>query len=283
MKILITGTDNNLGKYIENYFEPTNQIFAFTKQMLDISKKDLTFKTITSVNPDMVIHLDSQENIDTCELDESGAYVQNTIGTLNVAYPCSILNIPIIYLSTSYVYSNNSQCSNFETDECNPVNVYGKTKLAGEKLIRTLCKKYFIIRTGWIFGYDDCFVSKIINNKNYSIFVCSTEVGNPTYAHDLCDAIKEMLHSDLYGIYNCCNPPSISKSLWIKEIFNLANIEKSILELPESFITGTAKRPSNSSLNVSLIKNCFNIDFPSWDVRLLSYMNNKGYIVENKG
>ena len=280
MKILITGVESNLGKYIESYFAQNNQVFAFTRQILDISRKDLTYKTITSVSPDIVIHLDSQDNIDTCEMDESSAYTQNTIGTLNVAYPCSILNIPIIYLSTSYVYSNNCKCSNFETDECNPVNIYGKTKLAGEKLIRTLCKKYFILRAGWLFGYDDCFVNKIINNRNFSIFVCSTEVGNPTYCKDFCDAIKEMLHSDLYGIYNCCNPPSISKSLWIKEIFSLAQIERTILELPENFISNTAKRPQNSSLNTSLIKNCFNIDFPSSDVRLLEYMNKKGYILK---
>jgi dTDP-4-dehydrorhamnose reductase len=278
MKILITGSESNLGKYIENYFGQANQIFAFTKQILDISKKDLTYKTITSVNPDIVIHLDSQDNIDGCEIDETSAYTQNTIGTLNVAYPCSILNIPMIYLSTSYVYGNNCRCGNFETDECNPVNIYGETKLAGEKLIRTLCKKYFIIRTGWLFGYDQCFVTKIINSKNFSIFVCSTEVGNPTYSEDLCDAIKEMLHSNLYGIYNCCNPPSMNKSLWIKEIFKLANIEKTILELPENFITNTAKRPQNSSLNISLIKNCFNIDFPSCNVRLLEFMNKSGYI-----
>lgn len=280
MKILITGTENNLGEYIENYFAQTNKVIAFTKEILDISKKSLTYKTITSVNPDIVIHLDSQDNMDICEMDESSAYTHNTIGTLNVAYPCSILNIPIIYLSTSYVYNNDNKCGNFETDECNPVNIYGKTKLAGEKLIRTLCKKYFIIRAGWLFGYEDCFVTKIINNKNFSIFVCSTEVGNPTYVEDLCDAIKEMLNSDLYGIYNCCNPPSISKSLWIKEIFNLANIERSILELPENFIASPAKRPHSSSLNTSLIKNCFNIEFPSSDIRLLEYMNKKGYILK---
>lgn len=273
MRLLVTGSQNNIAEYIINYFRDTHEIFAYTMDMLQVSNKNMCSNVITDIHPDVLIHLDSEDNIDTCERDESKAYTTNTIGTLNVAYPCSILNIPIIYLSTSYVYSGNKYSAFFETDDCTPVNIYGKTKLAGEKLIRTLCKKYFIIRCGWIFGQNNCFVEKIINNSNTPLFVCSKELGNPTYIEDLCRVIEEMLTSDLYGIYNCGNPPSITKSLWVQRIFDLLKIKKSILELPQNFIANSALRPNNSSLNTSLLKNCFNIELPSWEERLTEYIN----------
>lgn len=277
MKILITGAENSLAKYIKNRFKNTKdiEIDSFNRDELDISDKNSTYKKITDNNPDLLIHLDSMNNIDICEGDESLAYTINTIGTLNAAYPCSILNIPIIYLSTSYVYDGDKDSPYFETDKCHPVNIYGKTKLAGEKLIRTLCKKYFIIRTGWIFGEENCFVQKVLNNSNVSMFVCSTEMGNPTYVEDLCRVIEKMLHSDLYGIYNCGNPLSTTKSAWVKKIFNYAGIERSILEIPENFLRNTATRPKNSSLNISLIKNCFDLELPSWENRLSEYIENK--------
>ncbi|WP_010234232.1 SDR family oxidoreductase [Clostridium arbusti] len=275
MKILITGIENSLSKYIKNYFDNTHEIYSFTRDELDISNREMTYRIITDIKPDILIHVDSMSNIDTCESDESLAYTINTIGTLNVAYPCSILNIPIIYLSTSYVYGGEKDSPYFETDKCSPVNIYGKTKLAGEKLIRTLCKKYFIVRTGWIFGEDNCFVKKVLSNKNVSMFVCSTETGSPTYVADLCNVIEKMFYSDLYGIYNCGNPPSTTKSTWVKKIFNYAGIERRILEIPENFLRNTATRPKNSSLNISLIKNCFDIDLPDWEDRLIQYINTK--------
>lgn len=277
MKILITGAESSLAKYIKNRFENTKdiEIDSFSRDELDISDKNSTYKIITKSNPDLLIHLDSMSNIDICQGDESLAYTINTIGSLNAAYPCSILDIPIIYLSTSYVYNGDKDSPYFETDKCYPVNIYGKTKLAGEKLIRTLCKKYFIIRAGWIFGEENCFVQKVLNNSNVSMFVCSTEMGNPTYVEDLCRVIEKMLHSDLYGIYNCGNPSNTTKSAWVKKIFNYAGIERSILEIPENFLRNTATRPKNSSLNISLLKNCFDLELPSWENRLSEYIEDR--------
>lgn len=275
MNILITGNETNISQYIKSYFTALNHNCTCSYKKLDITKKNSAFKGIIDLKPDLVIHVDSKEDIDACESDESSAYKNNTISTLNVAYPCSILNIPIIYISTSYVYGDNSSRCNFETDECLPVNVYGKTKLAGEKLIRTLCRKYFILRAGWIFGQNNCFVDKLLKNHDFSIFLCSTEIGNPTYIGDLCHVINEMLNSNLYGIYNCANGPSTSKSMWVKRIFSLSKIQRKILEIPENFISNTAKRPHNSAVSTALVENCFNIDFPNWETRLNNYLKNR--------
>jgi dTDP-4-dehydrorhamnose reductase len=274
LKILITGLENSLAKYIYCYFKNEHNIYVFNNETLDSSDKNLCFNVITNINPQIVIHCETMDNMESCEKNESSAYKVNTIGTLNIAYPCSILNIPIIYLSTSYVYSGEKNSSYFETDDCKPVNIYGKTKLSGERLIRTLCKKYFILRCGWIFGTENCFVRKIIKNMNVPILFCSTEIGNPTYAEDLCILIKEMLQSNLYGIYNCGNDNAINKTVFVKELMNFCKVKKNILELPRSINLSIAPRPKNCSLNMSLIKNCFNVNFPFWEDRLKEYISN---------
>lgn len=272
MKILITGSEGNLGSYLFKSLCNNHTVFALNKNDLDITNKIKCTEKIYELNPDIVLHTAALSNIDLCERDETSAYGINTIGSLNVAYPCSLLDIPIIYFSCSSVYDGSKTSPYYETDLCSPVNVYGKTKLAGEKLIRTICTKYFIIRTSWIYGTKDCFVKNIVNNKDVPLFMCSSEISSPTYIEDLIMVIRKILYSDMYGIYNCTNYGAIKKSLWVKTILDYINIKKDVIELPDNFIANKAQRPKCTMLNMSLLKNCFEIEMPNWEISLKNYL-----------
>jgi dTDP-4-dehydrorhamnose reductase len=273
MKVLITGANGNIGNYLSKYLSSSHEVLPYEKNRLDITNKAQCIEIISSMKPDVVIHCAALSNIDLCERDETSAYTINTIGSLNVAYCCSTLNIPIVYLSCSNVYDGNKTSAYYETDLCSPVNVYGKTKLAGEKLIGTICSKYFIIRTSWIFGGNNCFVRNIMENKDIPIFMSSMDIASPTYIEDLSSTIEAMLHSDMYGIYNCVNSGAVKKSLWVKTILNYLNVQKSVIEIPENFISNRAARPKCTILNTSLLKNCFNIELPPWESALSEYLN----------
>jgi dTDP-4-dehydrorhamnose reductase len=273
MKILITDIENNLGEYLNSSLAQNNTIFGFTKETLYLPDKSKALEIIAGIKPDVVIHTSSIENLELCEENESLAYTYNTIGSLNAAYPCSILDIPIVYFSTSYVYDGEKSTPYYETDDCYPVNVFGKTKLASEKLIRTLCKKYFIIRTSWIFGGSDCFVKNVLKNQTAEVFMCTKEVGNPTYIKDLSSSIEKIIHSDLFGIYNFANSGYVSKYDWVKYIFELANINKEIVALPEDIINEGIYRPKYTAMNTTLIKNCFDLELPNWKVTLKEYLD----------
>lgn len=273
MNILITGAEGSIGSYICNNLKERHNIFPFNKNTLDITNKAQCIEVINQVNPDLVIHAAALTNVDLCERDETSAYTINTIGCLNVAYPCSLKDIPILYLSCSDVYGGDKTSYYYETDLCLPVNVYGKTKLAGEKLIRTVCSKYFILRTSWVYGAKKCFVNNIIENKDVPIFMASGEISSPTYAGDLCAVIEKILNSNIYGIYNVTNTGAVKKSLWVKVIFDFLGIEKDIFEIPENFVSNKAQRPKHTVLSNSLIKNCFDIDMPTWESSLTKYLN----------
>jgi len=272
MKILITDIENNLGKYLNSFLAERNTVFGFTKETLYLPDKAKTLEVITSLKPDVVIHTSSIESLELCEEDESLAYTYNTIGSLNAAYPCSILDIPIVYLSTSYVYDGEKQSPYYETDDCSPVNIFGKTKLASEKLIRTLCKKYFIIRTSWIFGGSDCFVKNVLKNKTAEIFMCTKEVGNPTYIEDFSSSIEKIIHSNLFGIYNLANSGYASKFDWVKYIFELTNIKKEVVELPDNIIEKGVCRPKYTAMDTTVMKNCFNIELADWKIPFKKYI-----------
>jgi len=273
VKILLTGSNGNIGSYLQMYLSGNHVVYPMTKNELDITNKNSTKEVIESIKPDLIIHTAALTNMDLCERDETSAYAINTLGSLNVAYPCSLLDIPIVYLSTGYVFDGNKKKPYYETDQCNPINIYGKTKLAGEKLIRSVCRKYFIIRTSWVFGGENCFVKKVIENKDVPIFLCSNEISNLTYIKDLCYVIEEIIQTDQYGVYNCVNSEAVSKILWIKSIFNILNIEKEITEIPESFVCNRALRSNYTALDTLLLNNRFNVILPKWQERLNEYIS----------
>lgn len=275
MNILITDCTSELGEFIKKTLSVQHNIISFTKESLDVSNKVQCYNSIVSIKPDLVIYTNEISNIDLCERNETLAYTINTLGSLNIAYPCYILDIPLVYISSAYVYDGNKLSPYYETDEYNPLNVFGKTKLSGEKLIKTLCKKYFIIRTSWLYGGKDCFIKKIITNKSIPIFVCTEETSNVTYIGDLCNAISSIIETDLFGTYNCVSNDSVSKYLWVKNIFDSLKIDKAVIEMPLSFVSNAAKRPKYSTLSTSLIKNCFNIQLPDWKYSLQNYINSE--------
>jgi dTDP-4-dehydrorhamnose reductase len=101
----------------------------------------------------------------------------------------------------------------------------------------------------------------------------SVDIASPTYIEDLSSTIEVMLHSNMYGIYNCVNSGAVKKSLWVKTILDYLNVNKEVIEIPEKFISNKALRPKCTILNTSVLKNCFNIELPPWETSLLEYLN----------
>lgn len=268
MKMLIV-SENPLGNYFYNYFKDKFDVSFIENINIILFKRHKLIKYIKNFNPDFIINNYELNDIEKCEISESKAMKYNSISALNIAYACNNLSIPLVFISSNHVYGGKKNSPYYETDKCNPINRYGKSKLAAERLIKTLSEKYFIFRPGWIFGENNDLISKIINNKHSSIFMCSTEIGSPTYVLDLCKIIEKAISSDFYGIYNCANPEPIKKSLWIKFIMDNLNCERKIVEIPSNYISNTAPRPEYSALNTYLLKNCFELSFPNWKDRTL--------------
>lgn len=273
MKILILGAKGNIGGFLAKYLKPYHEIISVSKDTLDITSKSKVFSLISNKSPNVVIDSAGISNIDYCQSNEQVSYSVNTIGTMNIALACSKLDIPIIYISSAQVYGSENIYSHSEIDECNPINIFGKSKLAGENLIRTLCKKYFILRTSWCFGGERCFVKNILEKKNTPIFMIADMVVNPTYVVDLSNAILSMLDSTTYGVYNCVNKGETSKSSLVKYIFDYLGYNKKILPLPQATLETLAPRPKSCALTTDLMEDSFNLEIPSWEYSIGVYLD----------
>jgi len=238
--------------------EPTFQVPNF--QICDITNFEKTYKTITKINPEIVIHTAAWTNVDGAEKNPGDAYRLNIIGTRNVALACQRFDAAMIYISTDYVFDGEKKEPYIEFDKANPLSVYGKSKYYGELIVQQLLNKFFIVRSSWLFGKNGKnFVKTILNltKEQKEIKIVNDQVGSPTYTRDLAEAIKLLLTSHfslltgLYGTYHITNSGSCSWYEFAKEIVKLVQSPKSEVKITPIItekLNRPAKRPKNSQL-----------------------------------
>ena len=273
MNILITGAKGNIGSYLCSILSKSHTIYGFDKAVLDIMDKISIEKTFSELNINAVIHTAALTNKYACEYNEALAYSINTVGTLNIAHCCNLLNIPLLYLSTADVYGDTKSSPYIEIDECLPLNVYSKSKLRGEELIQTICSKFFIVRTSNIFGGNDCFVRNLINGNRTAIYLFSNPLFSITYIQDLTEVLEHLLTTDKYGIYNYANEGCLSKYALLNNIITLGKLNVPLIVNKDNLLSNVIKESKYSCLNSDHIKGSLDIKIPCWNDRLKDYIN----------
>ena len=251
MKILITGAYGMLGSDLRETLKDHELLITGSKD-LDITDENKVMNYILEKSPEIVINAAAYTAVDNCETDYENAYSVNAIGPKNLAKSCNKINIPLIHISTDYVFDGNKRTPLTEEDNLGPKTVYGKTKLEGEKLVQENAKKYFILRTAWLYGiHGKNFVQTMLNlsKKNSELKVVNDQIGSPTYSKDLAIAISELLNSDKYGIYHVTNKGEISWYDFSKKIFELSNIKVNVKPVSTEEFSRPAPRPHYSVLS----------------------------------
>ena len=252
MKILITGSNGMLGQDLIDELADDHIVIAASSKILDITDKDKVTDYVNSVKPDIIINSAAYTDVDGCETNVDRAYEVNGEGVRNLAVACRENNIPLIHVSTDYVFKGNSQTPRLEDDELGPLSIYGKSKLEGEKAIEEILDKYFILRTAWLYGYNGRNFPKTmleLAKDHNKLTVVYDEVGTPTYTPDLAKAISELVDSDKYGTYHLTNSGSTSWYDFAKLIFEIADVEVEVEPVTASEFARAAKRPNYSVLS----------------------------------
>ena len=151
MKILITGAYGMLGSDLREVLKNYELICTGSKD-LDITDEDAVIDFISEKMPDFVINAAAYTAVDDCETHYDEAYAVNAIGPKNLAIACKKIDVPLVHISTDYVFDGSKKTPLVETDKLGPQSAYGKTKLAGEQFIQENAEKYFILRTAWLYG-----------------------------------------------------------------------------------------------------------------------------------
>jgi dTDP-4-dehydrorhamnose reductase len=180
-------------------------------EYLDVRNHKDVKELIEKTKPGIVMHLAAETDVDRCEVEPDQAYLTNVIGTQNVVLACQKHDIELVYVSTIGVFCGDKPDPYNEFDEPKPINVYGRSKLEGERLVQNLLKKYYIIRAGWMVGggprKDKKFVGKIIKllDKTSELKVVNDKYGSPTYVVDFSRCLLDLIKTGYYGLYHCTN------------------------------------------------------------------------------
>lgn len=263
MKILVTGAKGQLGNKIIELLDEDHDLILTDSDTMDITKSEQIEFMIKDKKPDIVLHLAAYTKVDQAEEDRELCYLINAEGTKNIAESAKANDIPVIYISTDFVFDGKKTTPYVEEDEVKPLSVYGQTKLDGENFIRETCDKYFIIRVAWLFGElpaghpGSNFVETMIHlaNQRDSISVVNDQIGSPTYTGDLVRFIGFVLKNNPeYGTYHISGEGETSWYDFAKEIFAQTGIKIDLKPITSAEYPSKAKRPAYSYLSKNKLK-----------------------------
>jgi dTDP-4-dehydrorhamnose reductase len=265
----------------------------------DIGSAKNLINAVSGIKPDILIHTAALSDVEYCENNPEQAYTVNTLGTKNIARACRINKAYLIYISTDYVFSGRKNRPYKETDKVCPVDIYGATKLEGERFVHNILDDYLIVRTSWLFGPGrDNFVTQILRRakKEKEMKIIADKFGSPTYTIDLAHAIHDLI---LYfyanrtpltanrqpltanrqpltanRILHVSNSGSCSRFEFTQRIINYAGI-RGIKVKPVSFkdFGWSAKRPPYSVLDNSRFQKLMGYKLRPWQEALRNYID----------
>lgn len=270
-KVLVTGGNGQLGLCIKkNIPYDENRLFIFkNSNELNITDKVALTTFFAQHKIDYCINCAAYTAVDRAESERDLAEQVNVKGIQNLALTCVKNKAILIHISTDFVFDGNKATPYTEEDETNPLSIYGQTKLEGELVVQDIMDTYFIIRTSWLYSeFANNFMKTMLKlgNERDELHVVNDQIGTPTYAQDLAKIVVRIIVQDSqkFGVYHYSNEGVASWYDFAKEIFLNEKLPIVLNGIPTSAYPTPAKRPKNSVLNTSKIKEMLNIDIPMW-------------------
>jgi dTDP-4-dehydrorhamnose reductase len=230
MRILVTGAKGMLGSDLCPVLAERHEVLATDIEEMDVRNYGLVLHRVWDYLPDVVMHLAALTNVDYCEQRPDEAFQTNAIGTHNVALACREVGATMVYISTISVFDGTKQTPYTEFDRPNPQSFYSRAKYEGERIVRSLLPKHYIVRAGWMFGggpEDKKFVAKIVDLacSRPELKVVDDKFGSPTYTLDLSQGLARLLDTGLFGLYHMVNANGcISRYELARKILEYAGI-----------------------------------------------------------
>jgi dTDP-4-dehydrorhamnose reductase len=278
VKILLLGKNGQLGWELERALGPLGPLTALGSQELDVADFDAARATVREGRPDVVVNAAAYTAVDRAESEAERAYAVNAEGPGALAEECAALGAILLHYSTDYVFDGEKGTPYVETDEPNPINVYGKSKLAGEEAIQAAGGASLILRTAWVYSTRrDSFVTRVLGwaRKQERLRIVDDQVSNPTWARSLAEATAMILGrgrdyvAERRGLYHLAGGGFASRYDWAKEILRLdphaeEQVVKDALPALTSEFPTPARRPLFSALECGRFRGTFGFELAGW-------------------
>lgn len=269
-RYLILGANGQLGKqFAKDLSTRDEQVIAPDEKDCDITSVDTLSKFIDSVKPSVIINCAAYNAVDLAEQQPGfdTAALINTTAVKNISTLCSEKNIFLVHYSSDYVFDGTKGNLYTETDNTNPLNVYGKSKRGGEEIVQSSTGKYLLFRTSWVFGNGtQNFIHKILqwSQKNSVLKLTADEVSVPTSTIDLVDITLRSIDKGLIGLYHLTNSDYASRYEWGRYIARKLKLQSTIIPVPMSMFPSPAQRPLFSAMTNQKLQYDLGLTIPDW-------------------
>lgn len=284
-KILVTGCNGQLGRAIRKEYASEEVAFINTDVAegdgilaLDITNVDAVLALVRAERPDVIINCAAHTNVNKCEEQWDLAYQINAIGPRNLSIAAADVDAKLVHVSTDYVFAGNGTHPYTEFDEPGPVSAYGKTKLEGERFVKAFARKYFILRTAWLYGDGKNFVKTMLalSDKHDEVSVVCDQLGSPTSAAELARMIHYLEGTEDYGLFHATCEGDTNWADFAEAIFRKAGKNTKVNHVTsqqyKEMNPASADRPAYSILDNYMLRLTSDFTMAHWEDALDAYM-----------
>lgn len=250
MKILVTGAGGQLGGALQEVLK-IHEVIPLTRQQLDICLLQAVLDAVREHRPAVVINAAAYNNVDGAESNPLAAYQGNALGPRNLAIATARQQLPLVHVSTDYVFDGHGKRPYHEYDQPNPQSVYGASKFAGEEAVRSLNWRHYLVRTAWLFdakGRNFPNIMRTLAEDRSEVRVVSDQFGSPTYVPHLAQAIATLLESEAYGTYHFAGQGGTSWFELTRTLYRLLGLSTIVTPVSTDEFPRPAQRPHYSIL-----------------------------------
>lgn len=277
MKIAVIGAKGMLGREICRALASRHDLLAWDIDDIDITDRARTLDLLGAERPELIVNSAAFVDLESCENQPDKAWLINAVGAQNLALAAQQAGSSLVYISTDYIFDGASQVDYDEVAQPNPLNQYGRSKLAGEQLSMYLCPRTYVLRTAWLFGHaPNNYVDRVLRTaeKEGVVRMPVDQLESPTYTGHLAEAILHLIDTGAYGVYNVTGIGACTRAEFARYVLAQAGRPEPVEEVDAAAVKRFARRPERSVLDCRLYRLVTGRSLPTWQQGVLDYLAN---------
>jgi dTDP-4-dehydrorhamnose reductase len=275
MKIAVIGARGMLGRELCRVLGTQHEILAWDIEEIDITDRTRTLDLLGAEHPDLVVNSAVFVNLEACESDPDKAWLVNAVGAQNLALAAQRAGSDLVYVSSDYIFDGQSEVDYDEVAQPNPLNVYGRSKLAGECFSLRICPRTYVIRTAWLFGpAPNNYVERVLRAaENERVVQMPTDqLESPTYTGHLAEAILHLIATGAYGVYHITSIGACTRADFARYVLQQAGRSEPVEIVDSATLKRFVKRPSRVVLDCRLYQLVTGKSLPDWQQGVRDYL-----------
>ncbi|KJH87166.1 dTDP-4-dehydrorhamnose reductase [Pseudomonas fluorescens] len=285
MRVLINGQHGQVSRELSRRLHNVDELIVMGRDQLDLAKPDLIRETVRGIRPDLIINAAGYTGVDQAEREPEAAFALNAVAPGILAEEALALDVPLIHYSTDYVFDGSKTEPYNEEDIPNPLGIYGKSKLAGERAIAAVDGKYVILRTSWVYsthGHNFLLTMQRLLQERSELRIVDDQIGAPTWAGSVANSTLAIIEewqrgNEKWGTYHLTAQGQVSWFGFAQAIRDALQRQgkpaATLLPISSAEYPAKAARPLNSRLDCSKLENDWCVSQPHWQESLFECLN----------